>query len=81
MKTVKVTRGQLRVLQSLTRKDIRTLRKYPNILGEAKTLLRTFKKVINRVEDISEYASRTKRRTAYKRVVRLCRKAIESVEK
>ena len=49
MKTVKVTRGQLRVLQSLTRKDIRTLRKYPNILGEAKTLLRTFKKVINRV--------------------------------
>ena len=80
MKTVKVTRGQHRVLQSLTRKDIRTLRKYPKILAEAKLLLRTCKKVIKRIESIPEHANRRKRQTAYKRVIGICRKAIESIE-
>ena len=80
MKSVKVTRGQHRVLQNLTRKDVRTLRKYPRVLAESKLLLRTCKKVIKRIEAIPEYASRRKRQTAYKRVIRMCRKAIESVE-
>ena len=43
MKTVKVTRGQLQMLQKLTRKEIGTLKKYPKILVESKHLLRTCK--------------------------------------
>jgi len=81
MKTVKVTRGQYRVLQNLTRKEIGTLRKYPKILAESKNLLRAFKKVVKRIEAIPEHANRRKRQTAYKRVIGICRKAIDRVEK
>ena len=81
MKTVKVTHGQHRLLQKLTRKDLSTLGKYPKILAEARSLLRACKKVIKRVESIHEHASRSKRQTAYKRVIRICQQAIDRVEK
>ena len=35
---------------------------------------------IKKVEDIPQYASRKKRETAYRRIVALCRKAIDNVE-
>ena len=70
MKTIKVTRGQYQILQ-----------KYPNILSESKDLLRTCKKVITKVEAMPEYASKHKRQTAYKRIITLCQKAVDSVEK
>ena len=81
MKTIKVTHAQHRLLQSLTRKDISLLKKYPKMLAESRQLLRACKKVIKRVEAISEYASRRKRQTAYKRIIALCQKSIDRVEK
>ena len=81
MKTVKVTRGQHRVLQSLTRKEISTLKKYPKILAESRQMLRACKKVIQRIKDIPEHANRRKRQTAYKRIISICQTAIDSVEK
>ncbi len=81
MKTVKVTRSQYRVLQSLNRKEIGALKKYPKILGESRRLLRSYKKVIKKVEAIPEYASRRKRQTAYKRIIGICQKAIDLIEK
>ena len=81
MKSIKVTNSRYRVLQSLTRKDINLLKKYPKILAESHQLLRACKKVIKRIEGISEYASRRKRQTAYKRIVTICQKTIDRVEK
>ena len=80
MKTVKVTRGQYRVLQNLTRKEIGALRKYPKILVESRRLLRAYKKVIKKIEEIPEYASRRKRQTAYKRIIGICQKTINLIE-
>ncbi len=45
MKTLKVPRSQHPVLQSLTRKDIAVIRKYPKILAETKSVIRAFKSV------------------------------------
>jgi 5-bromo-4-chloroindolyl phosphate hydrolysis protein len=81
MKTIKVSPGRYRVLQSLTRKDISLLKKHPKILAESRQLLRACKKVIKRVESISDYASRRKRQTAYKRIAAICQKAIDRIEK
>lgn len=81
MKTLKVSAGRYRVLQGLTRKDISVLKKHPHILGETKHMLRAFKKVIKRIEGMSEYASRRKRQTAYKRITAICEKAVERAEK
>jgi hypothetical protein len=81
MKTIKVTHAQYRVLQSLTRKDVRLLKKHPKIIAESHQLLRACKKVIKRIEGISEYASRRKRQTAYKRIIVICQKSIDLVEK
>jgi 5-bromo-4-chloroindolyl phosphate hydrolysis protein len=81
MKTLKVPPGHYRVLQNLTRKEISILKKHPRILLEARQLIRTCKKVIKRVESISEYASRRKRQTAYKRIVAICQKAVDRAEK
>ena len=81
MKTTKVTRGQYQILQKLTRKEFSTLKKHPKILRESKDLLRTCKKVITKVEAMPEYASKHKRQTAYKRIITLCQKAVDSVEK
>jgi len=80
MKTVKVTRGQYRVLQNLTRKEVGTLKKYPKILAESKQLLRACKKVIKKIEEVPEHANRRKRQTAYKRIIRICQKAIDLIE-
>ena len=80
MKTLKVTPGRYRVLQSLTRKDISLLKKHPKILVESRQLLRACKKVIKRLDAIAEFASRRKRQTAYKRIAAICQKAIDKVE-
>jgi 5-bromo-4-chloroindolyl phosphate hydrolysis protein len=77
MRKIKVTRAQYRALQQLSRKDINTVRKNSGIVGAAKDLLRACRKVIKRIESIPEHASRRKRATAYKRVVHICRKAID----
>lgn len=81
MKTVKVTRGQYHVLQNLSRKELATLRKYPKILVESKRLLRACKNVVKKIEAIPEHANRRKRQTAYKRIISICQKAIDPVEK
>jgi hypothetical protein len=81
MKTVKVTRGQYHVLQNLTRKEVATLRKYPKILAESKRLLRACKSVIKKIEATPVHANRRKRQTAYKRIISICQKAIDPVEK
>ena len=80
MKTVKVTRSQYEALQSLSRRDINMLRKHPAIVSAAKELLRACRKVMKRVEAIPEHASRRKRRTAYRKIVAVCQKAIGKAE-
>ena len=80
MKTVRVTRGQYHVLQNLTRKEVSTLKKYPQILVESKQLLRACKKVIQKIGEIPEHANRRKRQTAYKRIIRICQKAVSLIE-
>lgn len=77
MKTVKVTRAQYKALQQLSRKDINTIRKHPRLVAAARDLLKACRKVVKRVEGLSEYASRRKRRTAYKKIIAVCEKAIE----
>ena len=81
MKTVKVTRGQFQMLQRLTRKEVGTLKKYPKILLESKQLLRTCKKVIKKSESLPEHANKHNPQTAYKRIVTICQKAVDAVEK
>jgi hypothetical protein len=77
MKTIKVTRAQYKALQQLSRRDINTLRKHPQLVGAARDLLKACRKVVKRVESLSEYASRRKRKTAYKKIIAVCEKAIE----
>jgi hypothetical protein len=77
MKSIKVTRAQYKALQYLSRKDINTIRKHPQLVGAARDLLKACRKVVKRVEGLSEYASRRKRHTAYKKIVAVCEKAIE----
>jgi hypothetical protein len=81
VKTIKVTHGQYRALQKLTRKELSTLKKYPRILAEARSLLRTCKRVIKRIEAIPVHANRRKRQTAYKRIISICQKAVDRIEK
>ena len=81
MKNVKVTGAQHKVLQILSRKDIAAIRKNPKLVAGAKHLLLACKKTIRKVEDIPQYASRKKRETAYRRIVAVCRNAIEQYEK
>jgi hypothetical protein len=80
MKTLKVSRAQHQVLQTLTRKDFSALRKHPRLLSESKHLLGAFENIIKNIEDIPEHASRRKRKTKYKRIVNICRKAIDFFE-
>jgi hypothetical protein len=77
MKKVRVTRAQYRALQLLSRKDINTIRRNPGIVDSARDLLRACRKVIKRVESITEHANRRKRATAYKRILRICHKAVD----
>ena len=76
MKAIKVTRTQYKALQQLSRRDINTIRKHPQLVGAARDLLKTCRKVVKRVEALSEYASRHKRRTAYRKIIAACEKAI-----
>ena len=80
MKTVKVTRTQLQVLEALSRKDINTIRKNPSIVSAARDLARACRKVVKRIDAISDHASRRKRRTAYRKITALCEKAIGRLE-
>ncbi|MCX7140684.1 MAG: hypothetical protein NT123_06170 [Proteobacteria bacterium] len=80
MKTVKVTGAQFKVLQILTRKDVSAIQRNPKLVAGSKHLLLACKKTIRKIEDIPQYASRKKRDTAYRRIVALCRKAIDQVE-
>ncbi len=77
MKTIKVTRAQYKALQHLSRRDINTIRKHPQLVAAARDLLKACRKVIKRVEGLSDYASRRKRRTAYKKIIAACERAIE----
>jgi hypothetical protein len=80
MKTVKVTRSQYKVLQALSRRDINIIRKHPSIISAAKDLLRVCRKVVKRIDAISDHTSRRKRRTAYRKITALCVKAIGKAE-
>jgi len=81
MRTVKLSSRQAQVLDSLTPRDLRTLRKYPSLLREGKQLIRACKKVIKQIEALHQYANARKRATAYRRIVKVCEKAIERVER
>ena len=80
MKTVPVTRAQKQALELLSSSDIAALRKNPRLVSGSKHLLVACKKVIKRVEKIPRHASPKRRETAYKRIVELCKKAIDRVE-
>ncbi len=80
MKSVKITGAQHKALEILSRKDIAAIRKNPKLVPGAKHLLLACKKTIKKIGEIPHYASRTKRETAYKRIVMLCKKAIDSIE-
>ena len=81
MKSLKVTGAQYKVLQILSRKDIYAIQRNPKLVASAKHLLLACKKTVKKVEDLPQYASRKKRETAYRRIVALCRKAIDEVER
>lgn len=81
MVNVKLTRNQQRIVQGLSRKDLNTLKKYPNIVTQSKELIRACKKVIKKIEAIPEHANRRKRQTAYNKVINICQKAIDQIEK
>jgi len=81
MKNVKVSGAQYRVLQVLSRKDISAIHRNPKLVPGAKLLLLACKKTIRKLEDIPQYISRKKRETVYRRIVALCRKAIDEVER
>ncbi len=81
MKNLKVTGAQHKVLQILSRKDISAIRRNPKLVAGAKHLLLACKRTIKKLEEIPQYASRKKRDTAYRRIVAVCRKAIDQVER
>jgi hypothetical protein len=80
MKTLKLSNAKYKALQSITRKDLNALKKHPNIIGKGRALLKACKKVIKQVEAIPQYANHRKRQTAYKRIVKVCQKAIDLAE-
>jgi hypothetical protein len=81
MKTVHVTSAQHKVLQILSRKDISAIQRNPRLVPGAKHLLLACKKIVKKVEEMPQYASRKKRENAYRHIVALCRKAIDGVER
>jgi hypothetical protein len=81
MKSVKVTGAQYKVLQILTRKDISAIQRNPKLVAGAKHLLLACQKTIKKVEAIPPFSSRKKRDTAFRRIVALCQKAIDNVER
>ena len=81
MKPNMLTRGQKQALQLLSRSDLAAIRRNPNLVSGSKHLLMACKKVIKKIEGLPRHASQNKRETAYKRVLELCRKAIEKAER
>jgi len=81
MKNMKVTGAQQKVLQILSRKDIYAIQRNPKLVAGSKHLLLACKKTIKKIEDIPQYTSRKKRETVYRRIVALCRKAIDGIER
>jgi hypothetical protein len=80
VKTTKVTSGQYEALRQLAPRDLRLLRKHPRMLREGRHLVKACKKVIKLVEALHQYSNARKRETAYKRIVKVCEKALERVE-
>lgn len=80
MKTIRVTGAQYKVLQILSRKDIYAIQRNPKLVAGAKRLTLACKKTIKKLEDMPQYSSRKKRDTAYRRIVAVCRKALDGVE-
>jgi hypothetical protein len=80
LKKIVVTGAQQKALLILSRKDIAAIRKNPKLVSGSKHLLLACKRTIKKVGAIPQYASRKKRETAYKRIVALCQKAIDSIE-
>ena len=80
MKTLKVSNAKYKVFQAMSRKDLNALKKHPDIIGKGRALLKACKKVIKQVEAIPQYANSRKRQTAYKRIVKVCQKAIDLAE-
>ena len=81
MKNLNVTGAQHKVLQILSRKDISAIRRNPKLVAGAKHLLLACKRTIKKLEEMPQYASRKKRDTAYRRIVAVCRKAIDQIER
>ena len=65
----------------LDARDLRTLRKYPRLVREAKHLIKACKKVIRHVEALHAYTNAKKRQTAYRRIAKICSSALESIER
>jgi len=80
MKSMMVTRAQKQALQLLSNRDIAALRRNPKLLSGSKHLLAACKKVIKKLENIPPHAGHKRRETAYKRIVEMCKKAIDKVE-
>ena len=76
MKTMKVTRAQKAVLESLTSKDIGALRKNPELIAASRDMVVACRKIIRKVEAIPEFSSRKKRATAYRRIIELAQRAL-----
>ena len=80
MKTLKVSHAKYKVFEAISRKDFNALKKHPDIIGRGRVLLKACRKVIKQVEAIPQYANSRKRQTAYKRIVKVCQKAIDLAE-
>jgi hypothetical protein len=80
MKILKVSNAKYKVFQTMSRKDLSALKKHPAIIGKGRALLKACKKVIKQVEAIPQYANHRKRQTAYKRIIKVCQKAIDLAE-
>lgn len=80
MRNVKLTSRQHEVVRMLDARDLRTLRKYPQLVREAKHLIKACKKVIKHVEALHQYSNARKRQTAYARIAKVCSKALERIE-
>jgi hypothetical protein len=76
VKTMKVTRAQKAVLESLSGKDIAALRKNPALVAASKEMIAACRKIIRKVEAIPEYSSRKRRVTTYRRIATLARHAL-----
>jgi len=78
---MKLTPLQRSVLEGLSRKDLNTLRRHPDLVREGKQLVKACKRVVEEVEALHECANAKKRKTAYARILKVCRKALERLDK